>query len=260
MNSSIVSAHRFGDAPAAPSGPVTVSVVSHGHLAMVQRLLGQLAQGHEGAIRCVVVTHNLPGPGLQTPAGGWPFALVELHNPSPAGFGANHNQAFAYCEGAYFCVINPDIEWSVEGAWALLLAHACGPGVGCVYPVLLNGDGSAQDNQREVPTPAGLFRRHVLAQPQRRVDWASAAFWLLSAQAFRELGGFDARYFMYCEDTDYCLRLQLSGWRLQRAELRLVHHAQRNSRRDLAHLGWHVRSLLRLWFSPVLRQYLARRP
>jgi len=82
------------------------------------------------------------------------------------------------------------------------------------------------------------------------------------------MGGFDERYFMYCEDVDLCLRLRLAGLRLVRAPVSVVHAGRGASRRSAVHLAWHVRSLLRLWCSrsfwaacrlaPVGRTALAR--
>ena len=75
------------------------------------------------------------------------------------------------------------------------------------------------------------------------------------ADVFAGLGGFDERYFMYCEDVDICLRAQLAGYRLERADAKVVHHTQRRTLKSLRHLTWHVRSLLRLWRSPAYLQY-----
>jgi N-acetylglucosaminyl-diphospho-decaprenol L-rhamnosyltransferase len=52
--------------------------------------------------------------------------------------------------------------------------------------------------------------------------------------------------------------LRLAGLALRRADVPVVHHAVRGSRRPGRHLAWHVRSLVRLWASPVLRQYMAK--
>ncbi len=242
-------------APAAPR--VTVSVVSHDHREMVQSLLGQLCKMHGGFIDHCIVTHNLASPPVQPPAGGWPFRLTELFNDEPLGFGANHNRAFAQCSSEFFCVLNPDVELATPHTWAALIEQAELPGTGVAYPALLNADGTRQDNERETVTPKALLARHLLNRRWRRVDWVSAAFWLVPAEVYRALGGFDEGFFMYCEDTDFCLRVRLAGLELRRAEVAVVHHAMRHSRRPGRHLAWHVRSLLRLWTSPVLRRYQA---
>lgn len=241
---------------------LTISLVSHGHAALVQGLLQVLCERHEGLVAHVILTHNIAEPALAVPAAGWPFRVTELANARPRGFGANHNQAFGHCDTGYFCVLNPDVALLDGPLWAPLLAAAEVPGTGCAYPRLYNPDTSPQDNEREAVTPAALLRRHLLRGERRqgrrgrRVDWVSAAFWVVPRGVYQALGGFDERYFMYCEDTDFCLRLQLAGWSLRRAEAGAVHAASRASRRLGPHLAWHLRSLLRLWAGPVLRNYL----
>jgi N-acetylglucosaminyl-diphospho-decaprenol L-rhamnosyltransferase len=255
LSGPIVSAPSSNDA--APAGRITVSVVSHGHTPVVEELLRRLGESHSGLVAHFVMTHNLPEAAITPPRQGWPFRFTEIFNPQPLGFGANHNRAFEHCATDFFCVLNPDIELTADGLWPALVREASRPGTGLAYPRLLNSDGSCQDNEREAVTPAALLRRHLLKQPQRRVDWISAAFWVVPARVYRRLGGFDERFFMYCEDTDFCLRLQLAGLALRRADVAVMHEARRGSRSPGRQLGWHLQSLMRLWSGPVLRQYLA---
>lgn len=230
-------------------------MVSHGHGQLLERLLAQLRLAHAGQVAHVVVTHNLASPALPVPDGGWPFELTEIHNDVPAGFGANHNRAFGRCATALFAVVNPDIELSDPQAWPRLVQAASEDGVGCAYPALFDPDGSRQENERELVTPLALVRRHLLRRPQRRVDWVSGAFLVVPAAVWRALGGFDERYFMYCEDVDLCVRLQLAGWSLRRAQTSAVHQASRASRRPGRHLAWHLASLLRLWTAPHVHRF-----
>ncbi|HSI52484.1 MAG: glycosyl transferase [Ramlibacter sp.] len=234
--------------------------MSHGHADLVAHLLDQLCENHGGWIDHCIVTHNIADPPFQAPAGGWPFRFTELFNSEPAGFGANHNRAFQHCDSDFFCVLNPDVDLSTAGPWEALVAQASAPGAGLAYPVLLNPDGTQQDNEREAVTPVALLRRHLLRQPQRRVDWVSAAFWLVPSQVWRQLNGFDESFFMYCEDTDFCLRLRLAGLALRRADARLVHQAMRRSRLPGRQLFWHLNSLARLWSGQVLWRYVAAVP
>lgn len=80
---------------------------------------------------------------------------------------------------------------------------------------------------------------------------------LFRSQAFRAIGGFDARrYFMYAEDFDICARLRLAGWEIQADEdVRVLHDAQHGSYRNWRYLRWHVCSLLKLWGSPSFWRY-----
>ena len=149
-----------------PSSPITVSVVSHGHDAWLPPLLDDLARAPAGLLHRVVVTHNLPAAPLHVE--GLPFELLQIHNPSPLGFGANHNQAFAHADTPFFAVLNPDMRLRDPGLWPQMLSAARQPGIGAVTATLLNPDGSVQDNQRALVTPWSLFRRRVLRQLKRR--------------------------------------------------------------------------------------------
>jgi GT2 family glycosyltransferase len=46
------------------------------------------------------------------------------------------------------------------------------------------------------------------------VDWITGAFLLVRADAFNTLNGFDERYFLYYEDTDFQYRLRNAGYKI----------------------------------------------
>jgi N-acetylglucosaminyl-diphospho-decaprenol L-rhamnosyltransferase len=45
-----------------------------------------------------------------------------------------------------------------------------------------------------------------------RRPWVSGAALVIRTEAWRAVGGFDTRYFMYFEDEDLCRRLRALGW------------------------------------------------
>ncbi len=220
----------------------------------MQALLNDLARFSAATVSRVLLTLNLPEAEPQAPAAGWPFVLHIVRNARPLGFGANHNRALSEVTEPFVCVLNPDVGLAGGNPFAALVQAAAQPGVGCAYPEQFDAHGQTQDSERALPTPMGLWRRRVLHQQEARVDWVNAACLVLPTQAWVDLGGFDEAYFMYCEDVDLCLRLRLAGLALVRAPAQVVHAGERASHRRWAHLRWHVRSLLRLWRSPVYRQ------
>lgn len=240
--------------PATDAQAVVVSIVSHGHGACVQGLLQQLAHYSAERVRRVVLTLNIPEAEPVAPPQGWPFALELLRNSRPRGFGANHNLALKGATEPWLCVLNPDVQLLGSDPFAALVRAGAGAGVGCAYPVQVDAQRQLQDSERALPTPGALLRRRLLGRTERRRDWVNAACLLLPRAAWEQLGGFDERYFMYCEDVDLCLRLRLLGLALVRADAKVLHTGARASRRQWRHLRWHVRSLLRLWRSPVYRQ------
>lgn len=237
----------------APAGGLVLSIVSHGHGTQVVHLLHALARLRSAVLVRVVLTQNCPEPAPAAPSGGWPFAFELRSNREPLGFGANHNRALAGALEAWLGVLNPDVQWEAGDPFAALVAAAAVPGVGCVYPAQIDRLGRLQDSERELPSPCNLWLRHTGRRAETRVDWVNAACCVFPRAAWESVGGFDERYFMYCEDVDLCLRLRLRGWSLARAAATVIHAGQRASRRDWRHLRWHVLSLLRLWRSPAYR-------
>lgn len=256
--------------PLAPAGArITASIVSHGHGTEVERLLADLARLAPPAPDRVILTLNRPEPQLAAAlrARDWPFQLLLIENTTPAGFGTNHNRAFA-CDqerGAapWFAVLNPDLRLRANPFGPLLDALRADPHAGAAYPVQRDAAGRQQDHERLLPSPARLLRRHLLrrreVEPGQTPDWVNGAFLLLRRGAYAQLQGFDERYRMYCEDVDLCLRLQLAGWHLVRVDTASVEHTgHRGSRRRPRHLAWHLASLWRLWRSPAWSDYRRR--
>ena len=54
---------------------------------------------------------------------------------------------------------------------------------------------------------------------------------MLRTETFRQLGGFDSRYFMYAEDMDLCFKVRRSGLKIHHVpQAEIVHHGGCSSR------------------------------
>ncbi|WP_169457998.1 glycosyltransferase [Ottowia thiooxydans] len=250
---------------------VTVSLISHGHGNEVLVLLRELAALPGQGVRRVMLTLNQPEPVLaalrqqdQAPSS-FPFQLVLIENTVPLGFGANHNRAFARDAAMgpsdAFAVFNPDLHLHGNPLAAMAQVLVEKPTVGAAYPRQLDSAGAPSDSERLLPTPARLLARYLGARKHEvpaggEPDWVNAACLLVRREAYEQISGFDERYHMYCEDVDFCIRLRLAGWGLERAQDAVVEHvAQRASHRKLRHLVWHVTSLCKLWGSKAYRDW-----
>ena len=233
---------------------ITVSIVSHGQGALVGQLLRQLNALSSAVIAKVVLTLNLPEP-LDVDSLGLRFPLEVLVNAVPQGFGANHNHAFSHCKSAWFLVLNPDIELR-DDALARLLTHALSTS-GVLAPLVQEPHTLLPTPERNALTPWELLvgKRLLRSAPAAPV-WFPGMFMLFRARAYRQVGGFDERFHLYCEDFEVCARLRLRGWALQRDwQVTVCHDARRDSHVRPTYLLWHVQSLLRLWATASFWRY-----
>lgn len=237
-----------------PDRPITVSIVSHGQLALVKPLLRQLDLYCHAVIGKVILTINIPEPDL-IDGEQWNFDLERIENDAPKGFGGNHNQAFARCATPWFLVLNPDIRFD-DDVLSPMIAQAS-PGSGLMAPRILEPGKPTPEQHRSIITPLEIVTRKRPGYVQPAIPaWIPGLFMLFRSEAYRQIAGFDERFFMYGEDFDICARLHLAGWALQIAEeLRVRHDAQRASHRSKRHLYWHVTSLLKVWSSTAFWRY-----
>ncbi|BBX74590.1 dTDP-Rha--alpha-D-GlcNAc-pyrophosphate polyprenol alpha-3-L-rhamnosyltransferase [Mycobacterium shinjukuense] len=159
-------------------------------------------------------------------------------------------------------VANPDVQWGPGSIDALLEAAARWPRAGALGPLIRDPDGSVYPSARHLPSlvrggmhallgpvwpgnPWTLaYRQERLEPSERPVGWLSGSCLLVRRSAFREVGGFDERYFMYMEDVDLGDRLGKAGWQsvyVPTAEV--LHHKGHSTGRDPAsHLAAHHKS------------------
>ncbi len=228
---------------------IEVSIVSHGHGGMVERLVSQLLEFP--AVQRVILTLNLPE---RVAFRGHPKVLL-IENAQPKGFGANHNAAFGQSHAQYFCILNPDIEFRSDPFGELLQCHQHTQ-AGIVAPLILNPGGGIEDSARYFPTLFGLIKKILRLDDGRfplksdnqpwSPDWVAGMFMLMTSTVFERLGGFDERYFLYYEDVDLCRRVRQLGMSIVVCPTAsAIHDARRDSHRKLKHLRWHLASMAR---------------
>jgi N-acetylglucosaminyl-diphospho-decaprenol L-rhamnosyltransferase len=239
-----------------------VSIISHGHKNLIDMLVKQLATKASSDIAQLIITCNRPDlekfDDLCT-NNTWPFKVHCIYNEHPLGFGENHNNAFKHCDSKFFCVMNPDIA-IIDNPFQKLCEALASNNMGCSYPEQITANGLALDYERELAKPLSIAKRYFgkkysSSKSNASISWASGAFMVFKSSIFRTLLGFDERYFMYCEDVDICLRMQLAGYKLARADVTVIHDTQRQTLKNPQHLAWHIRSLLRLWNSAAYKEY-----
>ena len=246
---------------------LSISIVSHRQMELVQSLLKDLQQYCSGVSIEVILTVNVEETILFA-ISDYAFPIRIISNETPKGFGENHNAAFRQAQGKYFCVLNPDIRLN-DNPFGTLIELAQDAGIGIVAPRIVNIDGVQEDSAREFPSRFEIIKKvfggksathadtkSAITQP----DWVAGMFMVIPSQIFQEIGGFDERYFLYYEDVDLCVRMTLAGYKiLMCSKVSVVHNARRSSHRDLQFTRLHLVSMFRFFSSEVYRQ-LRNRP
>ena len=237
---------------------LTISVVSHGQIELVNQLIADLATYCAPRLT-VILTHNVPEDAPDIPRN-WHHKLEFVCNERPKGFGANHNAAFRRCVTKLFCVVNPDIRLTSD-PFPVLTAALDSASIAVVGPLVRGPKGDHEDSARTFPTAASLLCK-VAAAPSGpeypvdggavKVDWVAGMFMAIRAEAFKSIGGFDERFFLYYEDVDLCRRLSAAGFSIvYEPRASIIHDARRASRRNPRLMAIHAASALRY----LLRRY-----
>ena len=188
------------------------------------------------------------------------FPVRIIRNTKPQGFAVNQNQAFSQATGRFFCVMNPDIRLN-ENPFPALLLCLQNSSVAVVAPVVLDEDGEMEDSARYFPTPFKILCKalgkckgsdYVVKNEPIFPDWVGGMFMLFPCDIFKQLNGFNQKFFLYYEDVDLCARLRLLGYEVALCPAaRVVHQARRSSHQDFKYLRWHMASMLRFFCSGV---------
>ena len=206
---------------------VSVVVVAYNGLPWIERCLESIA-GHE----VVVVDHGSTDGTLELVRERFPRArLLEREN---RGFGAGMNAGMDVASGRYFLLLNSD-AWALRDAVERLADFADEhPEAAVVGPRLRNPDGTLQRSVRAFPTVWRLateyfFLRKLAPRSEllnplyaggfdhdsvREADYLYAACLLVRREAVDAVGGFDEEFFMFSEETDWCYRFRLAGWKV----------------------------------------------
>jgi len=162
-----------------------------------------------------------------TPSG--PGARV-IANPRNLGFGAAVNQGMAASRAPYLATLNDDAVAHPGWLEALLEALQRRPDAGMgASQVRLFGEGLLDSAGMLMAGDGSSKQRGHGRPPEDFPEPEETLFPSGSAALYRramldEIGGFDASFFLYCEDTDLGLRARWAGWKCLYAPNAVVEH------------------------------------
>lgn len=190
------------------------------------------------------------------------------------GFGKSNNlglrqAGFFDREGAPRAayLLNPDTITTLNATKTLFDTLFSHPNIGLVGARLFYEDGSFQHGAfrfpglRQLwaefyPTPGRLLEGHFNGRYPKlkydeglpfEIDFPLGATMMLRREVIQQTGGFDEKYFMYCEEVDWAWRIKRAGWRVMCApDAHVIHLSGQSTGQAKS------RSIINLWTSRLI--------
>ena len=156
-----------------------------------------------------------------------------LRNEKNLGYLRSMNRGASVARGKWLVLFNNDTEVTRGWLEAMLDCASSAPDVGVVTPKFIYPDGSLNEAGAIIwrdGTGMNYGRGDVAERFQyeyrRETDYGSAAALMVSAELWKDVGGFDERYLpMYYEDADLCFEARERGLRvLYEPGAVIIHH------------------------------------
>ncbi|HKX88867.1 MAG TPA: glycosyltransferase family 2 protein [Sphingopyxis sp.] len=163
----------------------------------------------------------------------WDWATL-MRSPENRGFGAGSNLGIAWAldrpdPADLVWLLNPDTRVIPGAANALARFMAAHPGAGIAGSALLDADGQPWPYAFRFPSLLGEIERgsrlgfvsrllrdsatlRRMGPRCEKVDWVSGASFIIRRELLEDDMRFDEEYFLYYEETDFCLHAMRKGW------------------------------------------------
>lgn len=183
------------------------------------------------------------------------------------GYGKAHNIGLkaSINEGyKYHIIINPDIHWEGDIISPIVYFLDNNEDIGQLMPKILYPNGDIQYLCKLLPNPFDLFIRRFVQiksltskhNAEYEMHWSgynmtmqvpvlSGCFMVLRNSIIEKTGGFDERFFIYCEDVDLCRRIGQVSKTVFFPSVSVYHSFKRGSYNNKKLLLLHLQSVVK---------------
>lgn len=205
-------------------------------------------------VPCYLIDNSSKSCFLPSAHGLFPFSseldIKILHPGKNLGYGRGNNVVLDKITSQYHVVMNPDIYVSSEAISFAIQYMDAHSEVGILCPAIYGENGDRHYVHRKHPTfldmllrgffqekMRKLFSRRMADFELRHLNWEqeqvipspSGCFMFFRASVFKEISGFDERYFLYYEDSD----IGRKAWRVSQVryvpQVKVIHLWARES-------------------------------
>ncbi|MFQ3661911.1 MAG: glycosyltransferase family 2 protein [Chloroflexaceae bacterium] len=179
------------------------------------------------------------------------FVFV-VENGANLGFAAGNNVGLRYALAQgfdYALLLNNDTEAAPDLLSALVAAAESDPRAGAVGPIIYYHAAPARvwsaggwiDWEQGISRMEGEVEDRGQFTATREVDFVTGCAMLLRRAALERAGLLDERFFMYFEETEWCVRARRAGFRILFVpQAKLWHKIPLNARFDKEYLAYYM--------------------
>jgi GT2 family glycosyltransferase len=198
---------------------------------------------HPGGLRIqTIVVDNKSGDGSEEMVAREFPSVRLIQSGGNLGFGRANNLGLKEVRAPLVLFLNPDTEVKADSLARMVAFMRSHLEVGAMGCKIRNGPGDIQELGLQIrPSPFSEFVRMLLVSEKTRRRLAGilpfhdsevsgyvrklyGACLLVRQSVLEKIGGFDDRFFMYCEDVDMCYRIESAGWKLYyESETEILH-------------------------------------
>jgi GT2 family glycosyltransferase len=188
---------------------ISVIIVTYNSAGCITRCLESILKQRDLKFE-VVVVDNASSDTTISLVKNYPVKLVE--SKDNLGFGSGCNLGFSYCSGKLVYIFNPDAWLEAEDALTVICrAFEQNKIWGMAGTTVLNSSNDHESKPSE-EYPGQTSAHGDLSQLPGKIAWVIGASMIIRRELFERLGGFDEAFFLYSEETDFCLRLRKLGY------------------------------------------------
>lgn len=223
------------------SAKVAVIILNYQSLNDTEKLIDSLEESIVDDFEIVIVDNRYPGIYFSD--------LVErfhkhtiIQSPENVGYAAGNNFGLQYArekDFEFFWILNPDTFVKKDSLEQLLLAASERPDISLYGSVILwghrpdtvwfgGGSINQQESSIEVFHMYGGLTEDILPIDIYEVDYITGASVFFRSDLLEEIGLIPERYFLYFEETDWCLSARRAGHKLAVVPSSRIYHSKRS--------------------------------
>ena len=242
---------------------VTGCIVTYNNIRTIETAVRTVLDSTACSFRLYVVDNGSTDGTVELIRDKFPdVTLIQMK--SNVGFGAGHNYVLNMLDSDYHAIINPDViikDDIISDMAAYLDGHS---DVGMLSPRIRFPDERPQVLGKRIPKPqyliASRFRTEVpgkllreyamlnedLSVP-REIQNATGCFMFIRTSLFRQLNGFDEKYFMYFEDCDLTRKVNEVSKTIYYPDATVYHEWGRESKKNFRLTLIQIKSMFRYY-------------